>query len=552
MLARILNKKTGSRVLLNVIIVIILVLSTSMTVMASGDAVLPEIRTLLQNQYVDPVSTEVLNAPTVGKALELLGDPNTKYLSSEQYQNFLDSIDMRFSGIGTIIEMVPEGVKVVSVISGSPAEEAGLKSGDVMIRADGQSLIGLSVEEAVTLLRGIEGTAVQISVKQGTETRDLSITRRAIHVPTVTGEVLSGHIGYLQLNSFGGDTAEEFKRLVNLLKSQKVDSWIVDLRDNGGGYLSSAIDLAGFFIGPDVAVRVKDRAGVFSPYMSPDPGITLSQEVIFLTNENSASASEILAAAVKDHQKALTVGTTTYGKGTVQSLFSLSNGGVLKMTVNRFYSPLGHEIDKVGVSPDVTIQHADSLRAAELMLEAPTVALAKGRTPDYWEAWGEVLNNEAKNETSEPYSLYYPNYRKVSELSEIPPDKKFTIHFAGVIDWQSVNNTSIELINSKTGERTLSTFEPLGLSDVRVIPQTALSADSTYWLIIHPLVHDVSGQVLKEGALAVAHTNAVVAAEGTVEIKSFGLIDQVRGEKLVGPRDPDYGLALWDRGKVTK
>ena len=270
--------------------------------------------------------------------------------------------------------------------------------------------------------------------------------------------------------------------------------------------MSSAINLAGYFIGSEVAVQIKDRTGTVYSYKASDPGITLSQPVIFLTNENSASASEILTAAVKDYKKATIVGTTTYGKGTVQSMFSLTNGGVLKMTVDHFYSPLGHEINKVGVSPDVKIEQADSLKAAELMLEDSTVAAVKGRTPDYWAAWGELFNTVSKNETSETYPHYYPDYRKVSELSEVPLDKKFTIHFSGTIDWQSVNNTSIELINSNTGERTPSTFEQLGLSDVRVTPKVALSLNTTYWLIIHPLVHDVSGRALKEGALAVAHT----------------------------------------------
>ena len=528
------NRVVGrGRVLLNFIFVFILILSTSTTVMASGDDVLPEIRALLQNQYVDPVSADVLNAPTVDETLKRLGDPHTRYFSNEQYQDFLGSIDMRFSGIGITIEMVPEGVKVVSVITGSPAEEVGFKSGDVIIIAAGQSLAGLSSEEAVTLLRGIEGSAVQVSFKRGTETRTVSVTRRAIHVPTVTGDVLSRHIGYLDLNSFGSDTPAEFKTAVNQLRNQNVNAWIVDLRDNGGGFLSSAIDLAGYFIGPEVVVQTKDRTGTHYSYKAPDPGMTLSQPVIFLTNENSASASEILTAAVKDYQKATIVGTTTYGKGTVQSMFPLTNGGVLKMTIDRFYSPLGHEINKVGISPDVKIDHADSLRAAELMLEDSAVAGVKGKTPDYWAAWGEVLNTVAENKTLEPYSLYYPGYQKISELSGIPLDKKFTIHFAGVIDWQSVDNTSIELINSKTGERTPSTFEPLGLSDVRVIPKAALSSNTTYWLIIHPLVHDVSGRALQKGTLAVAHTIEEVPAKGTVKIQSFS------------PRDPDYGLALW-------
>jgi carboxyl-terminal processing protease len=322
----------------------------------------------------------------------------------------------------------------------------------------------------------------------------------------VTGSLLDGHIGYLGLKSFGSNTLKELEMAAKQLSSQSIDSWIIDLRDNGGGYLSSAIDLAGYFIGPEITIQVKDRTGVYYLYQAPKQPFTLNQPIIFLTNENSASASEILTAAVKDYHKATIVGTSTYGKGTVQMMFALSNGGFFKMTVDHFYSPFGHEINNVGITPDVLIQHADSLKAAELMLSDKSLALAKARTLDYWEAWGEMSNSVAVNEKSERYSLYYPSYRKVSELSAIPLDKKFTVHFTGMVDRQSVNNAGLELINSETGERTLAKFEMLGPSDVQVIPNVALDPDTTYWLVIHPSVHDVNGLAMVEGAVAVAHT----------------------------------------------
>jgi len=181
-------------------------------------------------------------------------------------------------------------------------------------------------------------------------------------------------------------------------------------------------------------------------------------------------------------------------------LFVLTRSGrmVIKMTVEHSYSPFGHKIDKVGITPDVVIQQTDPLKAAELMLSDKTVALAMARISDYWEAWGEMSNSVAVNDNSEFYSLYYPNYRNVSELSAIPLDKKFTVHFTGMVDKQSVNNTSLELINSKTGERTPAKFEMLVLSDVQVIPNVALNPDATYWLVIHPSVEDVNGLAMKE------------------------------------------------------
>ena len=550
MLARFCRKRAVGHVLLNFILVFILILSSSTTVLASGDTTLTQIRALLQNQYVDPVSDDVLNASTVDVMLEGLGDPHTMYFSPQEYQDFLGSIDMRFTGIGIHIDMVAEGINVVSVVSGSPAEKVGLKTGDVIIRAAGKSLAGLSAEDAVSLLRGLEGSSLQIRVKQGLVTRDLSVTRRAISEPTVIGDVLSGHIGYLELSSFGSDTPAEFETAVNSLRSQNVDSWIVDLRNNGGGYVSSAMDLAGYFIGSDVAVQIKDRTGIIDKYKALDHGFTLNQPVVFLTNENSASASELLTAAVKDYHKATIVGTTTYGKGSVQSMFPLSNGGVLKMTIAHFYSPLGHEINKVGISPDVLVQQADSLKAAQLILSNTAVAQALGRTTDYWTAWGEVLKSSTASlaEKPETYSLYYPGYHKVSELSEIPLDKKFTVHFAGVVDFQSVNNNSIELINSETGERTPATFESLGESDLQVIPQVTLTPNTTYWLVMHPTIVGVSGELLHEGALAVAHTIQGAETESTMKIQSLGLNDPVSEGKAKNLRDLDYGDAIMDLG----
>ncbi|AFQ46112.1 S41 family peptidase [Desulfosporosinus meridiei] len=544
-------KKAAGQILLNLMLILLLVLSNSASVLASDSGVLTEVRTLLKNQYVDQVSEDVLNAPTVDEMLERLGDPHTRYFTEEEFQEFVGSINLSFSGIGIHIEMIPEGVQILGVIPGSPAEEVGLKSGDVIIRAAGESLAGLSSEEAVSILRGPDGSSVQLRVKRETETRDLKVTRREISEPTVTGEVLDGHIGYLDLNSFGSDTPKEFEVAAKELKAENVDSWIVDLRDNGGGYLSSAMELAGYFIGSDVAVKVKDRNGVLHPIEAEDPGWRIKERIVFLVNENSASASEILSAAVKDHEKATIVGTTSYGKGTVQSMFPIRSGGVLKMTVDHFYSPLGHEIDQVGVSPNVVIEHSDPLKAAELMLTDSNEALKMARTDDYWEAWGELsgvaANTPQETQSSMNFIHYFSNYRQVAKLTDIPLDKKFTVNFSGDIDWQTVNSSSIELINSSTGERTPTTLEHIGTSGLQVIPQAELIPDTTYWLVIHPDILGVSGQTLQEGGLAIAKTVQRGAdISGTSRIQSIQVNKRVTEMNKLSPTDPDYGTAIKD------
>jgi carboxyl-terminal processing protease len=543
------HRKVIGRIFINLLLVFIMILSTSTSVWASTNEVLPEIRSLLQDKYADPVSQEVLNAPTIDEMLKRLGDPHTSYFSPQEYKDFVGSINMSFVGIGIHIVMLSEGVKIDSVIPGSPAEEIGLKPGDIIISADGQSLAGLSSDQAVNLLRGAEGSTVQITVKQGSGTEDLKVTRRAVAEPTVTGSVLDGHIGYLELKSFGSNTPYEFATTAVKLNNQSVDSWIVDLRNNGGGYLSSAIAIAGFFIGPDVAVQVKDRSGVLHLYQAPEQPFTLNKPIIFLTNENSASASEVLTGAVKDYQKAKIVGTTTYGKGTVQSMFDLSNGGVLKMTIEHFYSAFGNKINKVGITPDVEIQHADSLKAAELMLSDKSVTLAQARTPDFWEAWRELSKTKSTDVKSEPYTLYYPDYKKVSELSSVPLDKTFTVHFDGPVDWHSVNDTSVQLINSTSGERIPTSYKVLGPSDVQLIPEKSLTSDSTYWLVVNPKVLDTSGKVLGQGTVTVIHTIPGAGTDGKATVQSFIKSPIVGESKIPSPGDPDYGWAIWDSTK---
>ncbi|MGC7869894.1 S41 family peptidase [Desulfosporosinus sp. SYSU MS00001] len=539
---RLFNKRAVRRLFVNILLSLILILGTSTPVWAdTNNGVLAEVRSLLQTQYADPVSQDVLNAPTIDEMLKRLGDPHTTYFSPEEYQNFISNINLSFIGIGVYIEMLPEGVKIDSVIEGSPAEDVGLKSGDLITSVDGHSLTGLTSDEASNLLRGPEGSTVQITVKQGSGIKDFSVTRKAIVEPTVTGSVLNNHIGYLDIKSFGEQTPLEFAMTAVNLHNQNVDSWIVDLRENGGGYLSSGINLAGFFIGPQVTVQVKDRKGVLHLYQAPKQPFVLNQPIIFLTNENSASASELLTGAVKDYHKATIVGKTTYGKGTVQSMFNLSNGGVLKMTVDHFYSAFGHEINKVGIKPDVEIDHADSLKAAELMLSDKTEAHIMARSPEYWQAWGELSNLETDDDRTQSYQWYYPEYEKISELKAIPLNQTLTVHFNEAVNWQSVNDSSIELINSLTGDRTLTTFETLGPSDVQVIPDKALLPDSTYWLVVHPTVLNTAGQAAGKGTLTIVHT---VKGGEKEKVQSIVKSKVVSERNLINRSDSDYGWAI--------
>ncbi|ACL22432.1 S41 family peptidase [Desulfitobacterium hafniense] len=524
-----------------------LILTVSAPAAALGSPV-DDVRSLLESQYVDPVDPWVLSASSVEEMLKRLDDPHTVFFTQKEYQNFLNSMDLSFSGIGVYIELEPRGLEIVGIIPGSPAEEAKLKTGDIIAQVGGQSLAGLSQDAATTLIKGPEGTTIDIVVLRGEERLSLKVARRAVEVPTVSGEMLNEDIGYVAIESFGETTEELFEQVIKELDKQGADAWVMDLRNNPGGYLDSALSLAGYFIGEQTALQTKDRSQKFEPYQAEKQEFIIAEPVIFLTNENSASASEILTAVVKDYQKAVVVGTNTYGKGSVQSLWQLTDGDVLKITVAKFYSPYGKEINGVGISPDVEILENDPLEMAVLMLAGSiqgnddgqevadlvqftaggkdwNISLEEARNPEYWSAYRELIQNNSfpggfswrhnsdwaaisQSEQDALWPLFYPGYHGMKELKDLAVDKTFTVRFTAPIDFKSVTENSFELIESESGKRMPVTFEQVDERSVKVIPQGLLEPEKTYWLLTHQGIAAKDGSILKEGALTVGTTGA--------------------------------------------
>ncbi|SHN88100.1 S41 family peptidase [Desulfitobacterium chlororespirans] len=524
-----------------------LILTVSAPAAALGSPV-DDVRSLLESQYVDPVDPWVLSAASVEEMLKRLDDPHTVFFTQKEYQNFLNSMDLSFSGIGVYIELEPRGLEIVGIIPGSPAEEAKLKTGDIIAQVGGQSLAGLSQDAATALIKGPEGTTIDIVVLRGEERLSLKVARRAVEVPTVSGEMLNEDIGYVAIESFGETTEDLFEQVVKELDKQGADAWVMDLRNNPGGYLDSALSLAGYFIGEQTALQTKDRSQKFEPYQAEKQEFVIDEPVVFLTNENSASASEILTAVVKDYQKAVVVGANTYGKGSVQSLWQLTDGDVLKITVAKFYSPYGKEINGVGISPDVEILENDPLEMAVLMLEGSiqekgdgqevtdlvqftaggkdwNLSLEQARDPEYWSAYRELIENNSfpggfswrhnsdwaavsQSEQDAVWPLFYPGYHGMSELKDLAVDKTFTVRFTAPIDFKSVTENSFELIESESGKRMPVTFEQVDERSVKVIPKSLLEPEKTYWLLTHQGIAAKDGSILKEGALTVGTTGA--------------------------------------------
>jgi len=345
--------------LLSIAITISLVGTCVPEVFAAGNAQDPLTagKQIISQNYINEVpASQLEQADDLKSLVESLGDPYSAYFTEKEYDDFKNSINNTFSGVGMQIDKTDEGIVVLSVFDETPAKSAGIMAGDIILDADGHDLTSASSEEAVSFIKGDAGTMVQLEIRRGGSTFKLSVERKQITLPTVEGNILDDHIGYIKISSFGEKTSEEFNGVLSKLKVSGADSYIVDVRNNSGGYMDVVFDIAGHFIGDETVLVTRNRAGKSTVYTASGKDDLISKPVIMLINRYSASGSEILAAALKDNKKAYLIGETTYGKGVAQSMYRLPDGSYLKLTTLRFMSPSGNEINKVGVKPDMVVQ----------------------------------------------------------------------------------------------------------------------------------------------------------------------------------------------------
>lgn len=494
---------------------------------AESSSLLNEARSIIKENYVSNVPDSVLNASTIEDMVKGLNDPYSQYFSEKEGQDFVNAIDNKMYGIGIHMEMVQEGVKVTDVIETSPAEKIGILKDDIIISADGQSLVGLDATKASTYIKGENGTSVVLKVKRGDSFLNFTVQRSEISIPTVTGKMLNDHTAYIDISSFGEDTAELFTEKLQELRMKNPDNYIVDLRNNGGGYMITALDIAGNFIGENPGITIEDRDGKKTKYLAEDKGSTIDKPIIFLINKYSASASEILAAAVKDYKKAFFVGTTTYGKGVAQQMFPLSDGSTLKLTVEKFYSPKGNIIQKVGISPDFEVEEekdVDSLAVAELFSgkcrndvdkkgyvkvniggSDYEIDLNLAKDQNHWAAFKYIISKASKDNayigtekgwvkvTSDYfdniYKFLYGNYKSLDALNDVPENKVFTVTFNKSVNADTIkDNTGIEIINGETGERAAFDVKKVDDKNISLIPKENLTKGQTYYIKIKDII----------------------------------------------------------------
>ncbi|CAN5662083.1 S41 family peptidase [soil metagenome] len=289
------------------------------------------------------------------------GDSYTEYLNAEAAEEFDADLSGTFSGIGAELGKEGNTVLIVAPIDGYPAEKAGLRPKDVIVEIDGESSFDISVTEAVKRIRGPEGTKVKLKViRDSSREVDFEITRAQISIPSVESEILEGNIGYLKISRFSEDTAQLARRAATEFKQKNVKGVVLDLRSNPGGLLDTSVSISSLWLPKGTTVLEEKRGDVVVKTLkSSGDAILEGVPTVVLINEGSASASEITAGALRDHNVATLVGQKSFGKGSVQSLERLTGGGVLKVTIARWFTPGGKNIDKEGIEPDHKVERTE-------------------------------------------------------------------------------------------------------------------------------------------------------------------------------------------------
>lgn len=319
---------------------------------ATPTAITDEVFKLLQANHVSSTSPEKLNDDAIKGMIAGLNDPYTVYFTAKEWAGFESSLEQNYVGIGVRLNTDAQGVYITEIFKGSPAETAGVQIGDYITGVNGKTMKNVSVIKLIDSVLGEENTNVNITVTRNNKEINLTLLRKRINLPVVTSKQFADGTGYIRLTSFSADADELFAAQLKVLQNNHIHSLIIDLRDNGGGLLDTASNIAKLFIKDGILIHTNDRNHIDSP-IKLQGGASVDFPVYVLVNENSASASEVLTGALQDYKIATVIGTQSFGKGSVQSIFPLSNGGYLKVTIEEYLTSLNHKVNKVGIKPDI-------------------------------------------------------------------------------------------------------------------------------------------------------------------------------------------------------
>ena len=318
-----------------------------------------EVLEKIQNEYVDEIDQADVMDSAINGVLQSL-DPYSAYMNPEIFEESQTETSGEFGGLGIEITMESGVVKVITPIDDTPASRAGIKAGDYIVRINGEQVQGKTLIEAVNLMRGPEGTSIEITVRRKglKKAKIFKITREIIEIKSVLSKIVDNKVGYLRLRAFNENSSDQLKKEISKIeKKEKLVGYILDLRNNPGGLLSQAVTISDFFLNDGEIVSTRGRKKRENRKFFAHKGDKIDgKPLIVLINNGSASASEIVAGALQDQKRAILLGETTFGKGSVQSIIPLQNRGAIRLTISKYYLPSGKSISEVGVVPDIRVE----------------------------------------------------------------------------------------------------------------------------------------------------------------------------------------------------
>lgn len=316
-------------------------------------------RKFIKNKYIGTIDENKMLESAIKGYVEGIGDEYSEYITAEEMKEYMEETNGKYVGIGIYIANNTETNQIVVLMpmKDSPAEEAGIKAGDIITKIDGVEYKGEDLTKASNALKQEEGTKAKVEILRDKETIELEVERRTIKINHIESEIISNNIGYMQISTFDDGCYEEFEQKLQELKSKNIKSLIIDLRNNGGGIVEEAINIADLFVEKDKTLLITTEKDNQEEITKAKKDKTIDVPVVILVNKNTASASEILAAGIKENcNKVTIVGKTTYGKGVIQTIFTLTDGSGLKLTTNEYFTPNHNKINKVGIKPDIEVE----------------------------------------------------------------------------------------------------------------------------------------------------------------------------------------------------
>ncbi len=327
----------------------------------SIDSKIEEIKEQLEANYFEEVDPEKLKEEAFKGYVDGLGDPYTVYFTKDEFDSFKEETDGSYEGIGAYIGYgdTKEELIIISPMKGSPAEQAGLEALDRILKVDGEEVSGMTIEALVKLIKGPKNTTVTLTLLRDGEEFDVDVKRQKIIIPTIEAKTLDGNIGYIKISGFEGRTYDQFKKEYDKLIDEDINGLIIDLRYNPGGLTHIVSSIADELLPKDLTIYYTADKDGNEEYIKTVEDRFFDKPLVLLINEGSASASEILSGAIKDHERGLLVGAKTFGKGLVQQAFYLDDGSAVKITIARYFTPNGNYIHGTGIEPDVEVEQPE-------------------------------------------------------------------------------------------------------------------------------------------------------------------------------------------------